>query len=87
MALVVTVDAVGGIGEPDRAVRFDDHVVGRVQLLALIPVGEHADRSVMLDPATPASTMLAGDEPSLAVSRMAVVKAARGLKNRNGSVG
>ena len=35
VALVVAVDAVGRIGEPDRAVRLDDHVVGRVEPFAV----------------------------------------------------
>ena len=40
VALVVGVDAVGGIGEPDRVVGLHHRVVRRVEALALPIVGE-----------------------------------------------
>jgi hypothetical protein len=72
IALVVAVDAVGRIGEPDRIVRLDDGVVGRVEALALPLVGEDRDRSVDLGSRDAAHQVLAGDEPSLVVDSVAV---------------
>src|SRR4030095_10868235 len=45
---VVRVDAVRGIGEPDRVVGLHDDVVRTVEALALEPIGEHGDRAVVL---------------------------------------
>ena len=80
VALVVGIDAVGRIAEPDRAVRLHHEVVGRVEALALEAVGQHAARSVVLDARDAAAAMLAGDEPSLAVDAMAVVVVGRARK-------
>ena len=72
MTLVVAVDAVRRIGEPDRAVGSDDDVVGAVEPLALVPVGEHGDRTIVFGPRHPPVPVLAGHEPSLGVERVAV---------------
>src|SRR5437867_7613031 len=48
VALVVAEDAEWRIGEPDRAVRLTENVVGRVERRALIAVGQHGDRAVVL---------------------------------------
>ena len=80
VALIVGLDAVGGIGEPDRAVGLHHHVVRRIEALALPAVGDGDDRAVMLGAADAAAGMLAGDQPALAVDRVAVAncrKAAR----------
>ncbi len=50
VALVVAVDAVGRVGEPDRPVAADDDVVRAVQPLAVEAVGERRDRAVVLGP-------------------------------------
>ena len=47
-ALVIAEQPEGRIGEPDRAVGFHHHVVRRIELLALVAVGEHGDRAVIL---------------------------------------
>ena len=72
VALVVGVDAVGGIGEPDGVVGFDDEVVGRVEALAVPFVGEHRDRAVDLGARDAARQMLAGHQPALIVDAVAV---------------
>ena len=86
VALVVAVDAVGGVGEPDRAVRRRRHVVGRVQALALPAVGEDRAPAVVLRARHPAPLVLAGDEPPFAVHRVAVLVAAGLAEHRNAAV-
>src|SRR5690606_12516396 len=75
VALIVAVDAVHRIGEPDRAIRPDDGIVGRVELFAVELVGEGGDGAVMLGAADPAAAMLAGDEATLTVDGIAVAVA------------
>ena len=72
LALVVAVDAVGWVGEPDGIVRFHDGVVRRVETLALPLVCEDFYRAVELGARHAARQMLAGDEPALVVDRVAV---------------
>ncbi len=76
-ALVVAVDAVTRVGEPQRAVRALDDVVGTVQPLAVPVVGEHGDGAVMLGPGHPARALLAADQPALPVDGVAVGVAGR----------
>src|SRR4029077_10454579 len=66
-SLVVAVDAVSRVAEPDRAVRRDDDVVRAVEALPLDPIGDDGDRAVVLSPRDPPRQLLAGDEPSLAI--------------------
>ncbi len=75
-ALVVAVDAVGGIGEPDGAVGGDRRVVGRIEPPAPPVARQHGARAVMLDAADAARQVLAGDQPALPVHGVAVVVAA-----------
>src|SRR5712671_6721822 len=72
LAFVITEDAEGRIGEPDRTVGFDDHVVRRVEPLAVEPVENDGDRAVILGAGDPPPLVLAGDEPALAVAAIAV---------------
>src|SRR6266542_3707797 len=72
VALVVAVDAIAWVGEPQRAVCALDDVVGTVQPLAVPGVREHGDRPVMLGPGDPAATLLAADQAALSVDGMAV---------------
>ena len=76
VALVVALDAVGRVGEPDRAVRLHDRVVRRIEALALPFVGDGDDRAVELGAADAAAGMLAGNEPPLPVDGVAVGVAA-----------
>ena len=87
VALIVGVDAVGRIGEPDRAVGFHHHVVGRVQPLALPFVGDGGDRAVMLGAADAAARMLASDQPALPVDGVAVGIARRLAEHADAAVG
>src|SRR5690606_39155559 len=41
LALVIADDSEGRIGEPDRAIGFHDHVIGRIQTLAPVAVGQY----------------------------------------------
>ena len=76
-SLVVGLNAVGRIGEPDRPVGLHDDVVGRVQALALEAVGEHRHFAVEFGAQDAAVVMRAGDQTTLAVARLAVGKAGR----------
>src|SRR5579872_4418699 len=74
-ALVIRQDAERRIGEPDRSVRFDHDIVGRVERLAVDPVetvADHGDRAVVLGPRHLAPAVLAGDEAPLPVAGVAV---------------
>jgi hypothetical protein len=72
VALVVAGDPVRRVGEPDRAVARDDHVVGAVEPLALPAVGDHRDRTVQFGPLDPPLAVRAGHEPPLPVEGVAV---------------
>ena len=87
VALVVGKDAVGRIGEPDRAVGLHHHVVRRVELLALVAVGDHRGRAVMLGARHAPPAVLAGDEASLPVDGVAVGVAAGRAEHRDRAVG
>ena len=77
VALVIAVDAVGRIGEPDRAVGSDDDVVRAVEALALEALGEDRDRAVVLGAGDAPVAVLARDETAFAVDRVAVRIAGR----------
>ena len=77
VALVVRQDPVGRIGEPDRAVGLHHHVVGRVEPLALVIVGDDRDAAVDLGARDAPVAVLARDEPPLPVDGVAVGVAAR----------
>ena len=64
--------AVIGIGEPDRAVLVGRNVVGRVQRLAVIIVGDDGDGAVMLEADDAAQAMLGADLAALIIKRVAV---------------
>ena len=86
MTLVMAVDAVGRIGEPDAAVPLLHDIVGRVEALALETIGQRRPGSVMLKPRDAAATMLAGDHAAEVVQRMAVVVAARVFEDADGAI-
>ena len=62
VADVVAGDAVGRIGEPDRAVGMGGDVVGRVEPLAVVAVGDRGDGAVILGAADAARAVLAADQ-------------------------
>ena len=69
---LIELAAVGRIGEPVAAVGMRHDVVWRVELLALIGVGDHGRRTVVLVACDAAREMLAGELPALEVERIAV---------------
>src|SRR6185437_3653658 len=71
-ALVVAADSVDRVGKPDRTIGSDNDVVGRVQLLAVVLVGDDGDRAVELGPSDPSPAMLASDQSSLSIDGVAV---------------
>ena len=75
------------VGEDDRPVARDDHVVGAVQLLALPVRGERLTRSVRLLPDDGARDVLADDEVAVVVERHAVALVARVPEHRDSLVG
>ena len=77
-SLVVGLDAVVRIAEPDRPVGSDDDIIGAVETLALEMAGQGCDGAVMLDAADAAALMLARYKAPLAVHRVPVVIAAGG---------
>src|SRR5438445_5696232 len=72
VSFVVAEDAERRIGEPDRAVRLAHDVVRRVKRLAVVALGDHADGAVVLGARHAPRVVLAGEQPPLAVARIAV---------------
>ena len=87
MAFIVAVDAIGGIGEPQRAVGFDDHVIWRVEPLAVEPVDHGRPAAVMAETRNPAIAVLASNHPPLMVERVAILEPARGLEDADRPIG
>ena len=71
-ALELRHDPVAGVGEPDAVVGLHHHIVRRVEPLALVLVGDDGDRAVRLGAGHAPASVLAGDEPALAVAGVAV---------------
>ncbi|HEY0986132.1 MAG TPA: hypothetical protein VGD80_03735 [Kofleriaceae bacterium] len=87
VAFVVGVDAVGRIGEPDRAVGLDDHVVRRVEALAADAVDQDGARAVVLGAGHAAGLMLARHQAALAVDGVTVGVVAGLAEHRHRAVG
>jgi hypothetical protein len=49
VALIIGIDAVGGVSEPDGVVGFDHHIVRAVQALALETVGQDSTQGKTQD--------------------------------------
>src|SRR5258705_1647511 len=71
-ALVVPAKSLDGIGEPDRTIGSDNCVVRRVQLLAIVLVGDDGDRAVEFGPGDPPAGMFAGDQASFPINGVAI---------------
>ena len=56
------------IGEIDTAIRFDDDVVGPVELPSLEAVRDHGQAAVEFEPGHPPTVMFAGEQPPLQVA-------------------
>jgi len=77
-ALIKAADSVDRIGEPDRTIGSDDRVVRRVQLLAIVVVGDDGDRAVEFGPGDSAAAMPGG------VIRILIWSLSKSLKFRSG---
>src|SRR5229473_91831 len=71
-ALIIAADAVGWIAEPDRIIGSDNQVVRRVQLLAIVLVGDDSDRTVEFGPGDPSAAVFAREQASLPINGVAV---------------
>ncbi len=75
--LVIVASLEGRIAEPDGPIALDHHVVRRVEALALIVVGQHGDRTVVLGTGhAPTQFMRRGafadHQPALAIAGQAI---------------
>ena len=75
MALVIGVDAIVRVGEPDRAIRVLNDVIGAVQPMTVVEACQDCDRAVVLGSGHPALAVLTGHESALPVDRTTVRKA------------
>ena len=80
-ALVKAIDAVGRIGEPDRAVGLHDDIVGRVQPFAVELRRESAPHSVVVETRNAPPEMLAGHHAPLVIKCVPVLIAAGRLEH------
>src|SRR5262249_32171387 len=69
--------AIGRIGEPVAAVGMGRDIVGRVELLALVGIGQHGDRAIELVAHDAARQVLAGELAPLEVEAVAVAGVGR----------
>ena len=65
VAFVVAEDAVAGVGEPDAAVGMHHDVVGRIEVLAVVFLGDDGDAAVELVANHAVGVVLAGKLPAL----------------------
>jgi hypothetical protein len=66
-------DSEGGIGEPDRPVKSNRDIVGRIDPLALIMGHDRFGLTIIITPpADAATTMLAVDERAVRFDRIAI---------------
>ena len=72
MSLVVTVDPVARVGEPDRAIGALDEVVGTVKSLPVVAVGQHCDRPIVFGSSDTAMTLLTAHQAPLPIDGVAV---------------
>lgn len=71
-ARIVPGDTVNGIGEPDRIIGLDHDIIGRIEALAVEPIGQHGDGSVIFGARDAAAGVLASDKPALPIASEAV---------------
>src|SRR5205807_9462950 len=67
MAFVIAEIAEIRIGEPDRAIRRHDNIIGRVERFALEFVDQDRDAAVMFGARDAPRTVLAGDQAALPI--------------------
>jgi hypothetical protein len=69
---VVAARAGAVVAEPDRAIRLHHNVIGTGEPLALETVGEQGDGAIIFGAGEVLRVVLAGDQPPLAVTRVAI---------------
>src|SRR5262249_57348408 len=71
VSLIIGANAERWIGEPDRVIGFDGHVIRRIESFALEPVHQDGDRPIVFGACDSARLVLAADAAALAVARVA----------------
>jgi hypothetical protein len=87
VALVIGIDPVSRVREPYGTVGLHHHIVRAVEAFALIALGHDGDAAVVLGARDPPVAVLAGDEASLAVDRIAVAVTGRMTENADNAGG
>ena len=72
VTLIVTIDPIGRICKPDRAIRVNDNIIRTIEALPFISIRDHGDRTVVLGARDAASTLLTRNESTMAVSGVAI---------------
>ena len=75
------------VGKIDRTIALHDHVVGTVQLLALVVAGEHRDGAIGLRACEMARGVLARDQPALEIPSEAIGLVAGLAEGRDSGLG
>jgi hypothetical protein len=76
MTLVVGVDAVARVGQPDRSIGVLYNIVGTVQPATVVFGCQHRDRAIVSGSGHPALAVLTGHESALPVDVRPFVKPA-----------
>src|SRR5690606_41859653 len=74
ISFVIGEDSIGWISKPDRAIRTNNHIVGRIQLLAVETIWQHRDAAINFSAGNAAAAMLASDEPTLTITTIPIGK-------------
>ena len=82
MALVIAGGPIARIGEPDRIVGFYNRAVRRIELFALVIVGQHGNLAAVLGTGDAARRVFAADQPPLPIARVAVGEVGRRAEHR-----
>ena len=83
---LVELAAVGRIGEPEASIRVWHHVIGRVESLAVVIVGDDRDRAVELIAGNASCEMLARHLPALEVKGITVAVVRRRAEQAHATV-
>src|SRR5690606_749206 len=74
IAFVIGEDSIGWISKPDRAIRTNNHIVGRIQLLAVETICQDSDAAIDFGAGNATAAMLASDEPTLTITTIPIGK-------------
>ena len=81
MAFIIHQNSVTRIGEPDRSIRPDHHVVGRIQAVAIKMINKDRNRPIVFCASYPAGAVLAGDQAAFTIPCIAVGIVRRGSEH------